>query len=313
MLENNGHTNAGYGSNLTWDGCVECDASIMEGHTLHFGACTNVADVINPISLARVICDRQAKLMTMNRIPPLVVAGSGASKYAREVNVPTTDQVELMISKRAKKIYDHYRGKVTRQESKFNLKIMPLDTVGAICVDSEGNCAAGCSSGGLILKVTGRVGQAATYGAGCFANKLEERSAATCTTGNGEYLMKTLLARDIVDGLLRDECAVTSLHKTFKENFLESPYLRDRKELYGGAVSIVYDPTTGNGEVLWSHTTNQLCLAHMSTSATAPKVCAHSSMVFFRVCWLVNLWNFLISVHCIRSTELFEGRLFDSC
>lgn len=284
MLEDNGHTNAAYGSNLTWDGHVECDASIMEGHTLHFGACTNVADVINPISLARAICDRQAKLLAMDRIPPLLVAGSGASKYAREVNVPTTDQVDQMISKRAQKIYDHFRGKLTRHESEFDLKIMPLDTVGAICVDSEGNCAAGCSSGGLILKIPGRVGQAATYGAGCFANKLEERSAATCTTGNGEYLIKTLLARDIVDGLLRDECAVTSLHKTFKENFVESPYLRDMNEVYGGAVSIVYDPTTGNGEVLWSHTTNALCLAHMSTSAKAPKVCAHRFMVLLWVC-----------------------------
>lgn len=278
-LENSGETNAGFGSNLTWDGRVECEASIMDGSKLHFGACTNVSDICNPISLARAICDRQSKLLKMDRIPPMVLAGHGASKYAMEINIPMVDE-QMLISKKSRKIYDHYRGKLRRYESEYNVKIMPLDTVGAICVDAEGNCAAGCSSGGLILKIAGRIGQAATYGSGCWATKSAERASATCTTGNGEYLMKTLLAREIVNGLMRDDCAVTSLHKTFKEGFLESPFLSNLNEVYGGALSLVYDPSSGNGEVLWSHSTNSLCLAHMTTSQKVPKVSLRRSLAY---------------------------------
>ena len=33
-LEDDGHTNAGYGSNLTLDGTVECDAALMHAESL---------------------------------------------------------------------------------------------------------------------------------------------------------------------------------------------------------------------------------------------------------------------------------------
>lgn len=244
----------------------------MDGTSLQFGACTNVSDILNPISLARAICERQSKLLKMDRIPPMVLAGLGASKYAKELkNIRIVDE-EQMISRKSRKVYDYYHNKLKRYENEYSIKLLPMDTVGAICVDAEGNCAAGCSSGGLILKISGRIGQAATYGSGCWAMRTDGKAAATCTTGNGEYLMKTLLAKEIVNGLIRDECPVTSLDKTFKENFMRSPYLNNMNELYGGALSLVYDPTTGSGEVLWSHSTNSICLAHMTTTQKMPKV-----------------------------------------
>lgn len=270
-LENCGHTNAGYGSNLTWDGKIECEASIMDAATLQFGACTNLSTVANPISLARCLCERQSKLLSMDRIPPMILSGEGATNYAKELNIPLIE-TNALISKKARRMYDHYHGRVERYKSAFNIEVTPFDTVGAVAVDANGNCVAGCSSGGLILKVSGRVGQAATYGAGCWATKTENKLAATCTSGNGEYLMKTLLAKEIVDGLIVDPCPITSLHKTFKNRFLDSPFLRNLDEVFGGALSVVYDVDSGDGEVLWSHTTQSFCIGHMSTSQKLPKV-----------------------------------------
>lgn len=54
-----------------------------------------------------------------------------------------------------------------------------LDTVGAIALDATGNVASSVSSGGIMFKDVGRIGQASVYGAGCFA----EDNVAVVTTG----------------------------------------------------------------------------------------------------------------------------------
>lgn len=274
-LENCGYTNAGYGSNLTWDGKIECEASIMDGTTRQFGACTNLSRVKNPIRLARILCERQSKLLSMDRIPPMILSGHGAETYAKEMHLPIVNEHEL-ISTKAQKTYDHFRRKIEQYEDTFKVKVTPLDTVGAVVVDSLGNCAAGCSSGGLILKISGRIGQAACYGAGCWASKEKNKAIATCTTGNGEYLMRTLLAREIVSNLKEDQCSILAMHKTFKNDFIESPFLKHLDEVYGGALSIVYDSDTGDGEIIWSHTTQSFCIGHMTTRQKSPRV-SHTS------------------------------------
>lgn len=166
---------------------VECEAGIMDSETTNFGSCSCVSDVRNPISLARKISDKQSTVCQFGRIPPMMLAGEGASAFARESGLQMV-QMDQLISKKAAKIYNHYRSKIAEFELSNSMSLSPLDTVGACAIDDDGNVASGCSSGGIVLKLSGRIGQAACYGAGCWSQKINNQSTCVCTTGNGEYV-----------------------------------------------------------------------------------------------------------------------------
>ncbi|KIX08360.1 uncharacterized protein Z518_03016 [Rhinocladiella mackenziei CBS 650.93] len=87
LLEDKEITNAGYGSNLTMDGHVECDATMVD-HFGRSGAVGAISQVKNPIAVARLVLDESTKPLSLQRVPPNLLVGAGATDYAADKGIP---------------------------------------------------------------------------------------------------------------------------------------------------------------------------------------------------------------------------------
>ena len=73
------------------------------------------------------------------------------------------------------------------------LTVYAPETVGCVVVDAQGRCAAATSTGGLMNKMSGRIGASPLIGAGTYACSL---CGVSCT-GEGEAIIRGTLARDV--------------------------------------------------------------------------------------------------------------------
>ncbi|KAH9865407.1 hypothetical protein J1614_008990 [Plenodomus biglobosus] len=117
-LEDREITNAGYGSNLAMDGVVECDASVVD-HCGRSGAVGAVAQIKNPISLARMIHSHAMNTLTLRRVPPNLLVAQGATDFAVDIGMPILPH-DALISPAAKERWIRWRAdlKVAERKSK---------------------------------------------------------------------------------------------------------------------------------------------------------------------------------------------------
>jgi len=198
VLEDNPFLNAGYGSNLTLDGNVECDASIMNGRDESFGSVAAVSGVKNPISAAERLREAGLTPRPLGLVPPMILASQGAHAFATKNNI-TTVSPSALVSERATKDWNMWKWKLDQEpEGVFQ------DTVGALVLDSSGGLGAGVSSGGLLLKQSGRIGEAAIFGAGCWASSpVDTNIGVACSvSGEGEKIIRSSLARVLSERVL---------------------------------------------------------------------------------------------------------------
>ncbi|KAH7888519.1 nucleophile aminohydrolase [Phlebopus sp. FC_14] len=290
-----GHRRAGrrgmpecYGSNLTMEGAVECDAAIMDGKTGDFASVGAVSGVKNPIMLANAILEHSREPDLLGRIRPMTLVSSGAHSFATKHGLQTVSP-ENMISPRAtddwKKWMDRFNSQVEPESLPIPQDAMQ-DTVGAVAWDSDGNMAAGVSSGGLLLKYSGRVGeQAATFGAGCWAQQSSDgRTGMACSiSGAGEHIMRVGLARLIgaalqaEEGQCQDQKYVDvheQLVKTLLDDFHDPTLARGDSHPNAGALLLTKEPQE-EGHImprLWcTFTSESMAVSYASSAKPLPK------------------------------------------
>ncbi|KAJ1538585.1 taspase, threonine aspartase, 1, partial [Cladochytrium tenue] len=367
-------TNAARGSNLTVDGTVECDASIMLARARHaskpstaaasptplasrrappppaFGAVGAVRGLVHPVDAAALVMLRQAAGPgLLGRVPPLLLVGDGARRFAIErgaepavavadghdsagdsddriVDPLATRQATKRWSSAMQMLRSAAEAEEQNSPGEYGLGGDPRarsfdaadeapafeDTVGAVAIDSDGNIAAAVSSGGIMLKVEklpGRVGEAATFGSGVWAQQPTSSSSfgvAVSVSGTGEQIMATGLARAAGETLSRDGAGEghrddegESADGTGQEDLTPGEPLRNAMEAFmrselltafpsrnAGVLALrataaSVEPDGGQGgwasdpsavEVWYTHTTEGFCVAWMSTDDDRPTV-----------------------------------------
>jgi L-asparaginase / beta-aspartyl-peptidase len=194
VLEDDPVFDAGIGSHLNSEGCVELDAIVMDSSpgsrraeaSLASGAVASVGRIRNPIRAARAV---------MERSPHLLLVAGGAERFAEAHGLPLCDPRELVVE-RERKAWARCRAEGVHHPGYH--RHAALGTVGAVALDASGRIVAGTSTGGTCMKLPGRVGDSPLIGCGCYA---DAGLGGASATGLGEAIMKVVLAKTAVDGL----------------------------------------------------------------------------------------------------------------
>ncbi|MBX5438511.1 MAG: isoaspartyl peptidase/L-asparaginase [Thermoflavifilum sp.] len=197
IMENSPLFNAGKGAVYTQAGTHEMDAAIMDGATLRAGAVAAVSHIKNPIDAA---------IAVMRQSPHVLLVGKGAEDFAAAHGVELAPASYFDTPER-KRQWERYRQHRTSEIFQPGKQARPIadqayydlhewGTVGAVALDDSGHLAAGTSTGGIMGKLPGRVGDSPIIGAGTYAN---DTTCAVSCTGTGEYFMRALAAKTLSD------------------------------------------------------------------------------------------------------------------
>jgi beta-aspartyl-peptidase (threonine type) len=237
IMEDDPTFNAGCGSVLNADGRVQMDAGLMEGTESLAGGVGAIEGVRNPILVARKVLDSM----------PAMVVGADARRFAAERGIPLCDPDEMITPKQRQK------WEKAKQQSSASKK---MDTVGCVAMDSQGRIAAGASTGGLSMKVPGRVGDSPQIGCGIYA----ENGLGGCSvTGDGDAIARVVFAKTACDLIRPDRAAEEAARQAVD-------YFQSR--VAGEAGCILID---GAGRTGWAHNSAHMPVAYLREDVDAPR------------------------------------------
>ena len=191
VMENNTIFNAGRGSSLTFTGTVEMDVAIMDGRDLAAGAVALVRTVKNPVHLARLV---------MENTDHVLLVGDNAERFATVFSLPRTNPITAERRRRylmfKKGHMDARIGWIRKNRTLVEEypEVLEGDTVGAVAVDRDGNFAAASSTGGVMLKLPGRIGDTPQIGCGLYC---DNSSGAATVTGVGDVAIRLALSKEV--------------------------------------------------------------------------------------------------------------------
>jgi L-asparaginase/beta-aspartyl-peptidase (threonine type) len=161
--------------------------------------------------------------------PHLLLCGEGATAFARFRGIPDF----YPVSERARTRYALVRGFFARggENDMFvawegrdpaaywnfpdpvaetlRRAAGPSDTVGAVVRDGAGRFGVGLSTGGTSIMLLGRVGDTPIIGAGLYAGP----HGAVAATGDGEEIMRRVLAKQVYDWIAAGSAAQDAVER----------------------------------------------------------------------------------------------------
>ncbi|MDQ7818624.1 MAG: isoaspartyl peptidase/L-asparaginase [Melioribacteraceae bacterium] len=188
----------GYGGLPDAEGVVTLDASIMDWSG-NAGSVAFLQNIMHPISVARLVMEKTKHVM---------LAGEGAKKFALENGF----KEENLLTEESRTAWLKWKEKNEKKDNH--------DTIGMLAIDKFSNMSGGVSTSGMAFKLHGRVGDSPIIGAAMF---VDNEVGGAVSTGNGEYVMRTLGSFLIVEKMREGmspqkacELAVERVYKSHK-------------------------------------------------------------------------------------------------
>ncbi|KAK7932713.1 L-asparaginase precursor [Apiospora marii] len=221
LLENNPLFNSGHGAVFTRDGVNELEASIMvsRGAAKRGVGVTGLRRVRNPILLARKMLEHgDDDLAGKSDLGWATASGDGAD--GPDLDIPSAQGHTLIHGRSAEILAEKYGLELVEQGYFFTQtrwdehvralerekkaprihsatwspdEYLPQGTCGAVALDSDGVLCCATSTGGMTNKLTGRIGDTPSVGAGFWAEEWSEKQKIDSTsslTGRAAGLLR---------------------------------------------------------------------------------------------------------------------------
>jgi beta-aspartyl-peptidase (threonine type) len=238
-LESDPLFNAGTGACLDSEGHIALDASIMDGAGLRAGGVCALPPFEHPVAIARRV---------MEATPHVLLAAEAAARFAVEQGFARADEAS-MITDAARAKWEAARarhateswaggapsGVATSATATHPKRDTSGGTVGAVARDVRGHVAAATSTGGMVNKLVGRVGDSAIVGAGTYA---DDEAGACSTTGHGEAMIRVCLAKTAVEGMRAHDSAEATSRRAIA-------LMHRRTAQTGGLIAVAPDGSLG--------------------------------------------------------------------